>query len=190
MSSYQAGLTALFLCFLWSCTPGPQIRQSSLINSGPQALHINFPVNYKTIIGKGRLYGLTRQAYGTSVQQLGGEPPKELLFYVHVLDAPDKTPYRAVGAMLAQIDTAQVRKAGFYNREMENKPYLHRSAVDRTRQIVVSEYLLKRDSGYFYIFSYAPISHLLPNEEDVILAQDSLRSKYTGVVMSNLNPIK
>jgi hypothetical protein len=184
----KAGCILLLFCFLLSCSPGPRIRPSNLINTGPQALNIQFPANYKTMIGKGRLYGLTRDAYASSVQELGGAPPKELLFYARILDAPDKTPYRAVGAMFDQIDTAQVRKAGFLPRMQENKPYLHRNAVDRTRGIALSEYILQVDNGYFYLFSYAPISHLLPNEEDVILAQDSLRSKFGSIVVANLRP--
>jgi hypothetical protein len=187
---YKAGMILLVFCFLLGCSPGPRIRPSNLINSGPQALNIQFPANYKTMIGKGRLYGLTREAYARSAQDLGGAPPKELLFYARILDAPDKTPYRAVGAMFAQIDTAQVRKTGFVSRVQDNKPYLHRNAIDRTRGIALSEYILEVDNGYFYLFSYAPISHLLPNEEDVILAQDSLRSKYAGIVVANLRPSK
>jgi hypothetical protein len=73
---------------------------------------------------------------------------------------------------------------------MDNKPYLHRRSVDRTRKIALSEYILQMDTGYFYLFSYAPIGHLLPNEEDVIIAQDSLTSKYGGIVGSNLRPLK
>lgn len=186
--------TSLFLVglfgFLVSCSPGPRIRQSDLLNPGPQGLQIAFPAGYKTMVGKGRLYGLTRKAYDASSRNLGGEPPKDLLFYARTLDAPDKTPYRAVGAMFARLDTAQVRRSGFVDRQMDNKPYLHRRTVDRTRKIALSEYILQMDTGYFYLFSYAPIGHLLPNEEDVIIAQDSLTSKYGGIVGSNLRPLK
>ena len=190
MQMYRAGLILVVFCFLLSCSPGPRIRPSNLINTGPQALNIRLPANYKTMIGKGRLYGLTRDAYDRSARNLGGAPPKELLFYARVLDAPDKTPYRAVGALLDRIDTAQVRKTGFVTRLQDNKPYLHRNTVDRSQGIALSEYILERDNGYFYLFSYAPISHLLPNEEDVILAQDSLRSKFGGIVAANLRPGK
>jgi hypothetical protein len=187
---YKAGLILLLFCFLLSCAPGPRIRPSDQINAGPQALNIHFPVNYKTMVGKGRLYGLTRKAYASAAQSLGGEPPRELLFYARILDAPDKTPYRAVGAMFARLDTAQLRQTGFVPKQMEQKPSLQRSSVDRDRQIVLSEYILQRENGFFYLFSYAPIGHLLPNEEDVILAQDSLRSKYAGLVGANLRPAK
>ena len=187
---YKAGPAFFLFFFLLSCSPGPRIQPSSLINTGPQALHIQFPAHYKTRVAKGKLYGPTRQAYARTSGHLGAAAPQDLLFYARVLDAPDKTPYRAVGGMIAQLDTAQVRKAGFVNRQIDNKPYLHRDAVDRTHKIVTSEYLLKQENGYFYLFSYAPIGHLLPNEEDVILAQDSLKSKYAGLVVPNLRPVR
>lgn len=190
MKWYQTGSLLLLFCFLLSCSPGPRIRPSELINSGPQALNIRFPANYKVMVGKGRLYGLTRQTFASSARDLGEEPPQALLFYARILDAPDRTPYRAVGAMLAQVDTARVRQKGFIPRQIDQKPYLHRHYVDRTRKIALSEYLLQRDNGYFYLFSYAPIGHLLPNEEDVILAQDSLRSKFADLVVANLRLVK
>jgi hypothetical protein len=186
MRKYQAGLVLLLFCLLLGCTPGPKIRPSNLINAGPQALNIQFPAHYKTMIGKGKLYGLTRKAYTLSASNLAAEPPKELLFYARILDAPDRTPYRAVGALLDQVDTARARQAGFVLQQADNKSYLQKNTVDRTQKIALSEYLLKMDNGYFYLFSYAPIGHLLPNEEDVILAQDSLRSKYAALVMANL----
>lgn len=186
MRRYQTGAILLLFCFLLSCSPGPRIRPSNLISSGAQALDISFPAHYKLRVRKGRLYGLTRQTFASSARQLTAAPPEELLFYVRVMDAPDKTPYRAVGAMLAQVDTARVRQAGFIPRQLDQKPYFQRNAVDRERKVALAEYLLKLDKGYFYLFSYAPIGHLLPNEEDVILAQDSLRSKYAGLVAANL----
>jgi hypothetical protein len=187
MWCYKTGSIILLVWFLLSCSPGPKIQPSNLINSGAQALNIQFPAHYKTRVGKGRLYAPTRQIYTSSARELAGEPPKELLFYARTLDAPDRTPYRAVGAVLAQVDTARARQIGFIPKQIDQKPYLHRNAVDRTRKIALSEYLLKLDNGYFYLFSYAPIGHLLPNEEDVILAQDSLRSKYGGLVVANLH---
>jgi hypothetical protein len=183
---YKAGSAFLLFCLLSGCTPGPRISPSNVINTGPQALQIGFPAHYKTRIGKGKLFGPTREAYARSSANLGAAPPQDLLFYARVMDAPDKTPYRAVGGLLPQLDTAQARQAGFVVRQIDNKPYLQREGVDRTHKTVVSEYLLKQDNGYFYLFSYAPIGHLLPNEEDVILAQDSLRSKYAGLVVPNL----
>jgi hypothetical protein len=128
--------------------------------------------------------GLTKRTYRKHLNKITAPTSDKILFYSHTIDEPHNTPYTAIGKLVGNIDTVKIKADGFVNRTTNSERYLHKIFTDRTQKIISSEFIVPTDSGYFYLFSYAPIRHLLNNEEDVIIAQDSLRRKYTAVIGS------
>ena len=177
------GKALLFLSFLGaSCTSNSRLPNNQYYSPQASSLNMSLPGEVKAGLEYDQFGKKTKKTYQRFIDQIAPNQRDKILFYSHIIDFPNKTPYTAFGKIIMQLDTTKLKSQGFVNRTANNQPYLHKKTDDRTRKLVSSEYVVKIDSGYFYLFSYAPIGHLLPNEEDVIIAQDSLIRKHTAVI--------
>jgi len=182
----KLGYTFLLLVILFAiaCTSSSKLPQSQLYSPQTTGLNMAFPGQLQANLEYDQFGSLTKKTYQRYLNKLAPDQRDKLLYYARTVDVPEKTPYTALGKLLLNLDTTQIKNQGFVNRIINDQPYLHKKTVDRTRKLIASEYLVKVDSGYFYLFSYAPIRHLLHNEEDVIIAQDSLNRKYSAIIGS------
>ncbi|WP_026464242.1 hypothetical protein [Adhaeribacter aquaticus] len=184
MKPIPFGLTlfAAVVTFLGCTTSPPNVTKSSHYNNDNLKLNLTFPGEYVYDMEKDDLTGFTRRTYNRYAKKMDIKPADKVLFYARSVDKPDRTPYEAVGSLYSSIDTEKIKNQGFVDRQTEGLPFLQKRSVSRGRKIAVSEYVVKLDNGYLYLFSYAPIRHLMRNEEDVIIAQDSLNRKFGGVI--------
>ena len=176
-------LLAVFL-FAMACTSSSKLPQSQFYAPQSTGLNMAFPGQIQAGLEYDQFGSLTKKTFERHLDKLAPDQRDKLLYYARTVDVPEKTPYTALGKLLLNLDTTVIKSQGFANRRINDQPYLHKYTADRTRKLITSEYLVKVDSGYFYLFSYAPIKHLLRNEEDVIIAQDSLNRKYSAIIGS------
>jgi len=185
MKQFPAIFT-LLLSFLiqYGCTTNNQLSQTENPSEIPLNSNPDFMVGNLSATDKSKISSQTQKIYNRYIKALDEKEPDKFLVYSQLVDVPDKTTYTALGNMLGNVDTQKIKSKGFVNRRIKDLPYLHKRQIDRTRKVISSEYLFKTDSGYFYLFSYAPVRHLIENEEDIIIAQDSLNRKSTGLITS------
>lgn len=178
----------LFILLLsGSCTSNSRLTQSQFYSPQAANLNMSFPGEVKSGLEYDQFGKRTTKTYQRFIDQIAPNQRDKILFYSHIIDLPHDTPYTAFGKIIRDIDTTNLKNNGFVNRTVNNQPYLHKRFVDRSRKLISSEFVVKVDNGFFYLFSYAPIRHLLPNEEDVIIAQDSLNRKHAAVIGSFKN---
>jgi len=166
------------------CTSNSRLPQNQFYTPQSSSLNLSFPGQEKAGLEYDQFGRITKKTYERFIDQIAPNQRDKILFYSHIVDFPHETPYTAFGKIIMDLDTVKLKSQGFFNRSVNNQPYLHKRFVDRPRKIISSEFVVKVDSGFFYLFSYAPIGHLLPNEEDVIIAQDSLNRKHVAVIGS------
>lgn len=158
---------------------------SKVLYSNQQYTNDKIPLRMELPAGSGKpkLSSFTKKEFALHATQVAGNPNQEILFYNGGNDNPDKVPYTAVGTVVAAIDTTKLKATGFANRQANNQPYLHKTAIDKTRRIVISEYVVKTPDKYFYLFASAPIIKAIrQNEEAMIIVQDSLNRKYSAAI--------
>lgn len=180
----QRTLTALFLIGLAACRPNANLPQGQYYSPRTTALQMKFPGMTNNKLEYDQFGSYTKKTYRRQLTKMAPNQNDKLLFFSHTVDFPEKTPYTGLGNLIANLDTVALKRDGFVNRSINNQPYLHKRGEDMARKIITSEFVVKVDSGYFYLFSYAPIRHLLHNEEDVIIAQDSLTRKHRAIIGS------
>ncbi len=177
-------LIALFLIGSAACRPNANLPQGQYYSPRTAALQMKFPGLTNDKLEYDQFGNYTKKTYRRQLEKIAPGQKDKLLFYSHTVDFPEKTPYTGLGNLISNLDTAALKRDGFVNRRINNQPYLHKRGEDLARKIVTSEFVVKVDSGYFYLFSFAPIRRLLPNEEDVIIAQDSLTRKHSAIIGS------
>jgi hypothetical protein len=92
-------------------------------------------------------------------------------------------PYSAIGSIITLADTVKIKNSGFANRKVNEQPYLHKTTIDKANKVVSSEYIVKMPKDYFYLFTSAPITKAIrQNEEAMIIVQDSLNRKYSAAI--------
>lgn len=185
MSRGQSFLTLpLLFLILNGCTTNNQLSQ----NKNPAEISLNenpnFQVNNLANPDGVKINQQTQKIYNQHLKTLQEKAPDKFTVYSQLVDVPEKTTYTAVGNLFGNVDTLKIKSKGFVNRRLDNLAYLHKRQIDRNRKVISSEYLFKTDDGYFYLLAYAPVRHLIMNEEDLIIAQDSLNRKSTGLLGS------
>ena len=180
----KQGLFILLLLVIISCTSNSNIPQSQYYSPQASNYNLGFPGQTNSNLEYDKYGRATKQTYRRYLNAIKPDQNDKLIYYNHFVDVPGETPYTALGKILNDVDTTRIKEQGFVNRSIQGQPYLHKRFVDRTRKLISAEHLVKVDSGYFYLFSYAPIRHLIPNEEDVIIAQDSLNRKHSALIGS------
>ena len=174
------------LILLNSCTTNNQVLQE---NPAEIALSANsdFQVNNNAGTDAGKINNQDQKLYQRHLKTLANDIPESLAVYDQLVDVPGKTTYTAMGNPLSSADTTIFKNNGFVMRRLNGLAYLHKREVDRKGKKISAEYLFNTGNGYYYLLGYAPIRHLLPNEEDVIIAQDSLNRKATGLMATLIN---
>ena len=180
--SYTPFLLLLFCLIMSSCTTNSQLSQTDNPAQMPLNTNPDFTLNNTVAAENIKINAQTQKIYNRHFKALDEKMPDKLAVYSQLVDVPDKTVYTAVGNMVGNIDTFKVKNKGFVNRRLNDLAYLHKRQIDRSRKLASTEYIFKTDSGYYYLLAYAPIRHLIQNEEDVIIAQDSLNRKSTGLM--------
>lgn len=172
----------LFLLMVTGCTSQSQVSQPENPAAIPLNNNPNFEVNNISPAVKTNIRNQVQKLYSRQVDVLDVKTPDQVAIYAQLVDVPDKTTYAVAGNPLTQVDTLKFKTNGFVNRRLEGLAYLHKRGVDRKGKIISAEYLFQTNDGYYYLLGYAPVRHLIMNEEDVIIAQDSLNRKSTGLM--------
>ncbi|GEO04957.1 hypothetical protein AAE02nite_26210 [Adhaeribacter aerolatus] len=173
----------LILLVLNGCTTQSQVSQPTEPAAIPLAANPNFEVdNNVSAAGNNKIRDHVQKLYNRQVDVLDVKTPDEMAIYSQLVDVPDKTTYAVAGNPLTNVDTLKFKTDGFVNRRLAGLAYLHKRGVNRKDKIISAEYLFTTDDGYYYLLGYAPVPHLIMNEEDVIIAQDSLNRKSTGLM--------
>ena len=170
--------TFIVFTFVAGCT-------SKVLYSNQQYSNDQIPLRMELPAGSGKpkLSAFTRKEFTRHATQVAGSPDQEILFFNGGNDNPDKVPYTAIGTVVAAVDTTKLKATGFAKRLANTQPYLHKTAIDKTRRIVTSEYIVKTPDKYFYLFASAPIIKAIrQNEEAMIIVQDSLNRKYSAAI--------
>ncbi|PIQ21423.1 MAG: hypothetical protein COW65_09090, partial [Cytophagales bacterium CG18_big_fil_WC_8_21_14_2_50_42_9] len=178
----KQGLSALLFLVFIGCTSNTRLPQGQYYSSRASNLNLNFPGQTNDHLEYDKYGSLTKKTYRKYLNKIKPDQNDKLIYYSHLVDVPEETPYTALGKIVGEVDTTKIKDQGFVNRRIKDQSYLYKGYVDRTRKFISSEYLMKVDSGYFYLFSYAPIRHLIHNEEDIIIAQDSLNRKHAALI--------
>jgi len=173
--------TLLIFLVLNSCTTNNQINQENPAEI-PLSSNPDFQVNNNP--EPGSINNQAQKIFERHFKVLNEQAPENIAVYSQLVDVPGKTTYTAMGNPLATADTTKFKNTGFVTRQLSGLAYLHKRGVDRKGKFISSEYLFKTDNGYYYLLGYAPVPHLIMNEEDVIIAQDSLNRKSTGLMAS------
>ncbi|MGV3588629.1 MAG: hypothetical protein ACO1OF_16610 [Adhaeribacter sp.] len=171
--------TLLSFMVLNSCTTNNQISQENPA-AIPLSSNPNFQVN--NVPESGSINNQAQKIFERHIKVLNEKAPENVAVYSQLVDVPGKTTYTAMGNPLATADTTKFKNTGFVTRQLSGLAYLHKRGVDRKGKFISAEYLFKTANGYYYLLGYALVPHLLPNEEDVIIAQDSLDRKSTGLM--------
>jgi len=180
----KQGLLILLLLVIISCSSNSNLPQNQYYSPQANNMNLHFPGQTNENLEYDKYGSATKRTYQRYLNAIKPDQNDKLIYYNRFIDVPEETPYTALGKILTDVDTTRLKEQGFVNRRIQDQPYLHKRFVDRTRKLISAEYLVKVDSGYFYLFSYAPIRHLIPNEEDVIIAQDSLNRKHSALIGS------
>ena len=171
----------LFFLITNGCTTNSQISQTENPSDVPLNTNPDFAIN-NPAAGNVKISGQAQKIYNRHLKTLDEKAPDNYTVYSQLVDVPEKTTYTAVGNVFGNLDTVKVKSKGFVPRRLNGLAYLHKRQVDRSRKVASTEYIFKTDGGYYYLLAYAPVRHLIHNEEDIIIAQDSLNRKSTGLM--------